>query len=731
MPVRASLPVAAIILFLAAPASATDRIDLAGGGWGETMTLAVAAVGVDPAGAAVRGCPGFAPAEPPALVALQTDGDLFLDFGGATGLLVVRPDGLHVCETPDLYGLTRLAFRGAAAGSWLVSPLAAEAGAVASGVLVASGAELGVRDVVRLTGIAVDPALLPPLLSDLPPDPDAEPAYGEAAPPAGGESAVQVTLRGLVPAEEAGPGCAGLVDQSRPDARLVLAEGLPLLAIRSHSDEADTTLMVIGPDGAVHCGDDQIGYDPVSLIEPAEAGRYAVWAGVYPGGEGRTATLVFSEAAPDGFTPPAGPATLSPGSAPAWGWVGHAEGERTEHGLVISAIDFASDFDPACSGAIDPSRPDFVVTLAAPAPLWLEARSDAADTTLMVRSPSGEIFCNDDYNGSNSALGFDPAEAGDHAVWIGAFGGGDGAEATFVVATEGEGSGQDAAMDANPFEGRDVPSAAAALAILEEDPDFAAFLSYERMEETGPEGFILHGVTLRDPGGAEQPILIARVTVSDLDLAGLSVSGSPDRFALSFEGIDYAALAAAAEAGGPPLPDFDAPAPLSVSLSMLPPDGDLSRRTLDVQARFEGQFGLGFTARVLWPEDASAMEPEDIAALTRGELVEFRLDDEGFLAAALARAAEEMGSDPEQMIADALAELEGALGAMGPFAPDSPRGKLLAALTERLTGLDRPGTLALRISAPDGVDAETAFGALMADEPDPSLIAVEIEHRFR
>ncbi|MFN3259504.1 MAG: hypothetical protein ACE37J_02990 [Pikeienuella sp.] len=720
---------AAALLALHAPAVAEERVTIEGGGY-EAFDLDYAATGAEPAGALVRGCPGFAAAEPALAVTLSSPGDLFLRVGGAGAALMERPDGIVACETVDAYGLVRLDRRGGAPGEYRLWPLAAEPGASVTGRILATGYEPDLRETVRILGVAVDPALLPPLLSDLPPDPFAPPVSGEATLAPGGEITMAVALRGLVPAEEAGPGCAGLIDQTRPDARLTLSEPLPRLVLGAESDMADSTLMIIGPDGALHCGDDQVGYNPFVVIEPAEAGAYAVWAGVYPGGEGQPARLVFGETIPEGAAIPLPAESLATDAAPAWGYVGRDPAAPTEVALTIAARVFASDFDPECSGAIEPSRPDLVVSVWEPGPMTLAARSDGADATLLVITPSGVLLCNDDHDGTNPAVGLEIAETGDYFVWVGAFGGGEGAEAVLTVtpapidgAMDGTG-----APEPNPFAGRDVPSAAAALAILEESPDFSTFLTYERMEETGPEGFILHGVTLSDPTGVDAPVSIARIAVSDLDLAGLSAGGGPERFALTVEGIDYAALAAAAEGGGPSLPLFETPPPLSVSVSLLPPGGDETRRDFSLGLVFEGQFGLGLSARLLWPEGAGAMDPETLAELAQGEAVELRIDDMGFIGASLARAAAEMGRDPGEMVAETLAELEGALGAMGPFSPGSPRGMLLAALTERLTGLDRPGRLRLRLSAPEGVDAETAFGALMEDAPDPAVISVEIAH---
>lgn len=216
-----------------------------------------------------------------------------------------------------------------------------------------------------------------------------------------------------------------------------------------------------------------------------------------------------------------------------------------------------------------------------------------------------------------------------------------------------------------------------------------------------------------------------------MSTSGLSATGTPERFAVSVEGIDYAALAEAAHAGGPPLPQLaDAP-PLSLSASLLPSDGDFAKRDIRISLSLDGQLALAFAARMLWPEDIMALGPEFAATTARMEAIELTLDDMGFLAAGLREFAAQGGGAPEELIAAALAELQGGLNAFGPFSPESPRGQLFAAVSARLADLDAPGTIRVRISAPQALDAETAFAVLLADQPDPSVVSVEIEHAPR
>lgn len=46
----------------------------------------------------------------------------------------------------------------------------------------------------------------------------------------------------------------------------------------------------------------------------------------------------------------------------------------------------------------------------------------AADTTLLVRTPSGNWVCSDDANGHNPHVEFFSPETGQYAIWVGTFG---------------------------------------------------------------------------------------------------------------------------------------------------------------------------------------------------------------------------------------------------------------------------------------------------------------------
>lgn len=93
-----------------------------------------------------------------------------------------------------------------------------------------------------------------------------------------------------------GEDCAGHIDPTRPDIVVEAAEGLPQLMIYMVA-ETDGTLVVVDPDGKVHCNDDFEGLHPAIVIETPRPGSHAVFAGSFDG-RGGMATLGVTIASP-------------------------------------------------------------------------------------------------------------------------------------------------------------------------------------------------------------------------------------------------------------------------------------------------------------------------------------------------------------------------------------------------------------------------------------------------
>jgi len=108
-----------------------------------------------------------------------------------------------------------------------------------------------------------------------------------------------------------GPGCAGAITTSAPDVRLVLDDAVQDLTL-ALATPADTTLLVLQPDGSVLCNDDADGTDPAVHIPEAQAGTYAVWFGLLSGDGEVPAALSVGTGQPDWMGLRAGLPAASP-----------------------------------------------------------------------------------------------------------------------------------------------------------------------------------------------------------------------------------------------------------------------------------------------------------------------------------------------------------------------------------------------------------------------------------
>lgn len=102
-----------------------------------------------------------------------------------------------------------------------------------------------------------------------------------------------------------GAGCGGFI-AAAPDYRLQYSPTTYPLTILALAD-ADTTLVVNGPDGAWYCDDDSWGeLNPLVTFASPMAGQYDIWIGVY--GEEASmgdALLIITESDPSNIPAPA------------------------------------------------------------------------------------------------------------------------------------------------------------------------------------------------------------------------------------------------------------------------------------------------------------------------------------------------------------------------------------------------------------------------------------------
>ena len=239
-------------------------------------------------------CPGFTGIDAPDLVLSLDAGQPMLSLYAMsqTDLVMAAraPDGQWLCND-DSYGLNpAVSFSNAPAGDYQIYVGAFSRGAGGSFNLYAALGQPNWAGAESDGGGATGGGGL---------NPDAAPAVGRLD--FGPQTRVDPRLIFDVPASgfEAfgmGPECAGYIDPSRPDVVISAEAGLPQLMVYMVS-EADGTLVVVGPDGALHCNDDFEGLNPGVMIPNPQPGDYAVFAGTYGGGGG-VATLGVTIASP-------------------------------------------------------------------------------------------------------------------------------------------------------------------------------------------------------------------------------------------------------------------------------------------------------------------------------------------------------------------------------------------------------------------------------------------------
>jgi hypothetical protein len=217
--------------------------------------------------------------------------------------------------------------------------------------------------------------------------------------------------------------CAGFIAE-RPSFTLNYRKGELPLYIGVVAD-ADTTLVVRGPNRQYMCDDDS-GDDlnPVISWDNPRTGRYQIWVGRFGTGETVPAQLYISEIA--------GPANEVPTDLPDftlnpnYGVIDLVSGFQPDpHTVNVTAGGEYNAYQiPGCVGSIS-RAPDYRVNFTAGLgglPLVFSAQSDA-DTTLVINDASGNWVCDDDggNNGLNPAITFATPASGQYDVWVGSY----------------------------------------------------------------------------------------------------------------------------------------------------------------------------------------------------------------------------------------------------------------------------------------------------------------------
>jgi hypothetical protein len=210
--------------------------------------------------------------------------------------------------------------------------------------------------------------------------------------------------------------CVGSIDTTA-DHHITLQASFQYLHFRVFSDE-DTSLVIRGPRGEYYCNDDAVGLDPV-VEGTFPAGNYELFVGRVgsTAGEYRLEITEIGTAS-QSATPLSSnfeDLSLRPGFLPDPQTLSGVSGGPHD----ASALG-TTPFGP-CAGSIA-TRPDHLLTVEEPFEyLRIRGFSDG-DTSLVIRGPDGQVYCNDD------AVGLDPQiegsfAAGVYQIFVGAYGG--------------------------------------------------------------------------------------------------------------------------------------------------------------------------------------------------------------------------------------------------------------------------------------------------------------------
>jgi hypothetical protein len=238
---------------------------------------------------------------------------------------------------------------------------------------------------------------------------------------------------GPMPAQNMSPQCRGFVN-TMPNQTLMLTTPFNFLRLWVRS-QGDTTLIVRAPNGQLFCADDTYGVNPGVDLQGAMAGNYQIFVGSYSQGARFPYELAATEM-------PSSSPNIAMGGMGQYGQGGYAPppNQGTPYGAISLTSGFLPDpqmrqgmsggpidamsMNSSCRGHIGTS-PDHVLYLNSPFNFLRVYASSQADTTLVIRGPNGEVFCNDDTFGFNPSVDMQGAQPGMYQVFVGSYSEGD------------------------------------------------------------------------------------------------------------------------------------------------------------------------------------------------------------------------------------------------------------------------------------------------------------------
>jgi hypothetical protein len=246
-------------------------------------------------------------------------------------------------------------------------------------------------------------------------------------------------MGGNVVASQFGPNCRGSIFAA-PSHVIRTRSGFRNIRFVV-SAQADSTLMVMLPNGQILCDDDGGGSLNPLVQAPSPPGEIRVWVGVYSeSAQNQPYTIGFTEhqhithqnltsggrPPPPGYPQPQPPpvAGVNPNAPPAYGTVQLRAGFAPDPNVVAGHAGGniqASTVDANCRGWVT-AQPNHVIMSQTGFRNLRFAVNSAVDTTLMVMLPNGQISCDDDGGDSGmNPLVSVSSPPGAIRVWIGTY----------------------------------------------------------------------------------------------------------------------------------------------------------------------------------------------------------------------------------------------------------------------------------------------------------------------
>lgn len=272
-----------------------------------------------------------------------------------------------------------------------------------------------------------------------PPNPDARP---------GATLSLRAGFRpdpSVTPVQAGGPliaggvaGCeaGGFVSEAASVRLTYTGSGAPL--VFSVASDADTTLVIRGPDGTWACNDDgPTGLEPQIIAQSAPAGRYDIYVGRFgEQGDRAPATLSISATVPppppvepdmpmEEIPEPVAPTAPADPRLPATqGTVTFRGGSADLQRSIQAGGPLTAESIQGCYAGFVTAAPTATLTYtAASGPLVISADGGDQDVTLAVHTPDGGWICNDDgAAGLNPQIVFARPASGAYQVYVGRFG---------------------------------------------------------------------------------------------------------------------------------------------------------------------------------------------------------------------------------------------------------------------------------------------------------------------